>query len=89
MKLATPLVHLNGTPKQSLLDPLLKAYEETAILYHELALTAPNGRDYYPLGAQAFEAAREEHFNRLTSVQRIREELEELINAIEAQGVRP
>ena len=85
MKLAVPLVHLNGTPKQRLLDPLLKAYEETEILYRELAQTAPNARDYYVQDNDVWPQAVEQHSARLGLVRKLREELERLINAIIAQ----
>ena len=68
-----PRIHLNGSSPESLLDGLLTVRSALTNALDALAENAPNARDYYPLGALAFQAAAVEHADRLarlTSVQR-------------------
>lgn len=81
--LQLPTIHLNGTSRDGLVDPLVEAYGKLGDAYDSLKQTAPNGRDYYPQGPAAFEAARQQHESRLRRVDELRSELEELINAIQ------
>lgn len=44
----TPIIHLNGTSKESLLEALENAYAAVREAMDKLRECAPNGRDYYP-----------------------------------------
>lgn len=77
-----PTVHPNGTPKET----LCKGYED---VYDALdnALTlmkeaAPNGRDYYPQGDDAFANACNEHRERAAKIREVMKELESLIGHV-------
>lgn len=47
-KIITPIVHLNGTAKQVLIDNLIDIREALKTAIDLLAEHAPHGRDYYP-----------------------------------------
>ena len=70
-----PCIHLNGTSPQALLD--LYADACTALLAAERAhyASAPNARDYYPLGPSAYEQALQEHYQRCDRLQTVRTEI--------------
>ena len=81
-----PTIHLNGTSKDGLIEPL-----HNAILALDAAITAvceaaPNARDYYPQGPAAFTAAQDEHTARLKQLDAVKEELETLAAAIYEGG---
>ena len=78
----TPTIHMNGTSRNSLLDEINDAMRALSVALEKLALMAPNARDYYPQGEDAFGKARQEHANRLTSVRKVREELKTLAESI-------
>lgn len=79
-----PTIHLNGTSKQSLIDGLCEASGAIGLAYASLKQTAPNGRDYYPQGPAALEAAIAEHNGRLLRLDAVMDEVDELIRAIDA-----
>lgn len=81
-----PTVHLNGTSKDALLEALEKASEALETAYHAIKRTAPNGRDYYPQQVQAFDAAVREHSGRLSRVDGVKNEIDEMIRGVESQG---
>ncbi len=73
-----PTIHLNGT-SASALDEQQRAVGTAAYaLLSALQDAAPNARDYYPQGPDAFAAARREHSEQCDSVRRI-------LAAVEAQ----
>ena len=82
-RMTTPTIHLNGTSKQGLGEPLLAAYDKLSEAYVALKETAPNGRDYYPQGPQAMQTATDEHMSRLRRVDEVRAEIEQLLIAID------
>lgn len=82
--LLAPLVHLNGTGKKDLVDALDNAYGALDEAYAALKRTAPNGRDYYPLGPNAIDTAMQEHQDRLRRLDALMKEVEAMIGAIEA-----
>ena len=62
----TPIIHLNGNSKQSLLDALKEAYRAVRAAMDALRQCAPNGRNFYPepgrlQRAEAQHRARQEH----------------------------
>ncbi len=44
----SPIVHLNGTSPERLIDALSDAYDAVNTAIDKLRECAPNGRDYYP-----------------------------------------
>jgi hypothetical protein len=81
-----PTIHLNGTSKDSLVEGLCNASAALDAAYQELKKTAPNGRDYYPQGAKAMEAAEREHMSRLRRLDEVKKEVDELAEAIYQAG---
>jgi hypothetical protein len=70
---------MNGTSAQALYDGAEAAYNALQEAQRLLCEAAPNGRDYYPQGPQAFYGAQDEHFNRLQRLQSVMAELEGLM----------
>lgn len=52
-----PTIHLNGTAKQDLQAGYEAAYRAIGAALDTLAQCSPNGRDYYPQGADALPKA--------------------------------
>ena len=78
-----PTIHLNGTSKVNLIESLEEASFAIDNAYQALKETAPNGRDYYPQGPQAFTAADQEHVARLRKLDEVKEEIDALTVAID------
>lgn len=81
-----PSVHLNGTSKQELLDGYVNA---ATALRHALVVvraTAPNGRDYYPQGAESIRQAEREYSARIEKIDLIVDELMALATAVDEGG---
>lgn len=55
-----PIIHLNGNSRKTLLDQYTKADEAAAVLIEAFMGIDFHARDYYPLGAEAFDRARHE-----------------------------
>ncbi len=77
-----PCIHLNGTSKVSLITALCTASDALYVACKALRQTAPNGRDFYPLGPGAFSKAEEEHRSRLQRLDAIKAEIDALTIAI-------
>ena len=82
----TPTIHLNGTSADALIDALVTASNRITDAIHALADAAPNARDYYPQGPDAYGRARAEHVSRLDRLQSVHAELCDLYNAISDQA---
>lgn len=78
-----PTIHMNGTSKESLLRGWDKAYVAINDAMNALAEAGPNGRDFYPQGPEALAIAIKEHSARMTKLDEVRSELQELCNSIE------
>ncbi len=83
MKVIPPLVHINGTSKQELLDQRFDAIDAIVAAGDALAKTAPNGRDHYPAGPEYLEKAEEQFERRRNWLRQIMLELEEEIRQIQ------
>ena len=81
-KLAIPTVHLNGTSAGELVDQLCDAVTAIRAAEKTLANACPNGRDYYPQGADAVQEALRQHANRLHHLRAVRDELDEIAETI-------
>lgn len=81
-----PLIHLNGTSAEE----LEKRYRACACLLNEamnaLYLAAPNARDYYPLGDQAFAEAQKRHDARIAAVAMVQRECLALLEHVVDQA---
>lgn len=73
-----PTIHLNGTNARDLLEDQMKAMNAIREAIRLLAAAGPNGRDYYPQGAQAIQHALEEHDQRLLVLRNVLAEVEAL-----------
>lgn len=74
-----PCIHLNGTSAAELERAYSAAYSAVQLSIDAVAATGPNGRDYYPLGAEAMESAQNEHASRMAALGKIEQELLELL----------
>lgn len=80
--MAVPTIHLNGTNPDRLIDDLCTASNALDAAYQALKVTSPNGRDYYLQGADALNEAEREHRSRLSRVDQVKNEIDELALAI-------
>ncbi len=84
--LQMPMVHLNGTGKLSLLGQLSDASDALNAAYDAIKRAAPNGRDYYPLGPDAMQAATDQHLDRLQRLDAIKAELDAMAEHVYDAG---
>jgi hypothetical protein len=82
-----PIIHLNGTSKESLLDGYVEVYKALKFSVDKLYDAAPNGRDYYVHrdGEKAFRKARKQHEDRINKIQLVMNEIEYIINSIDCE----
>lgn len=85
-KLETPVVHLNGTSKQGLLDQLREATRAINTAREKLHLAAPHGRDYYVRDDDAYRRAAVQHRSRDERLGSVYDELMEIVRAVRDQG---
>lgn len=84
-----PTIHLNGTSKGELMRQLQAASAALLDAIHAMQNAAPNGRDYYPQGDNAIQAATVEHSARITKVEDVRAEIYRLMeHVVDAEGGR-
>lgn len=81
-KIMIPLVHLNGTSKQSLLDQYENAIKALEDAKEVLLKSAPNGRDYYPLEEGAYGIAFNQHVTRIGKIDSVINELASIVEEI-------
>jgi hypothetical protein len=77
-----PLLHLNGSGTKNLLPPAENALDALAVAYPLLREMAPNQRDYYPLGEEAWTAARDEHIALCAKLREVLEAVESHVEHI-------
>lgn len=73
--LEMPFIHLNGTSRESLEEQVSTAYGAILNAVKALEGMHPNGRDYYPKGADALARATEQHQSRVDRLVAIKDEL--------------
>jgi hypothetical protein len=78
-----PLVHLNGTGREQLAAQYESAALALTTAIDALMEAAPNARDYYPLGPDAFSEAQREHASRLSRLLTVKDELSALWEHVE------
>ena len=76
-QLTYPLVHMNGTSKEDLLDGYQKAWEALSRASDALAATSPHARDYYPKenGNREYGYAYRQHLDRMCAIEVIMDEI--------------
>lgn len=77
-----PTIHINGTSRERLLEALVNANDALIRAQMAVAETAPNARDYYPQGPDAIRHADREHLARMQKLIDVRQELEDIAEAI-------
>jgi hypothetical protein len=86
MKIMTPTIHLNGSNAESLKGEYMAAYEAAQDLLLKLSEIDLNARDYYvQANPLAFQIACTQSVARYQAVKNIRNELEQIIMAIQDQ----
>lgn len=88
MQLPVPTIHLNGTSQNNLLDAVVEARAAVQAAVEALTAASPNGRDYYPQGAGAFEVADGWFRKRIAALSVLADDLQELAMAIADGGKR-
>lgn len=73
-ELVLPIVHLNGTAYQELLEQRSNVIDALRNAADVLAVMAPNGRDYYPVDG-LLAAAEKQHRDRIAIVTRLLQEI--------------
>jgi len=84
-ELVVPLVHLNGTGKDELVEQITHAVHGAQAFLDALAKMSPHGRDYYPLGDDALPKAVDQHRSRMARVESIVDELGDLYLKVDDQ----
>jgi len=84
MQIAIPTLHANGSSRDAIVEPIIDASEALLAAERALIATAPNPRDYYPQGEGAFAIAAEQHNARVRLLQKIREEIYGIAEAVDA-----
>ncbi len=78
-----PTIHLNGTSKSGLQEPLEQAIRQLQVAIDKVHETYPNGRDYYPQGDGAISQAMKEHADRIALLKSVHDELSAIYFAID------
>lgn len=73
-----PTIHLNGSGPARLLAELIDASAALSGALAALKRGAPNARDYYPQGPGAYQAAADEHMDRMRRVAAVQDEIDAL-----------
>lgn len=85
--IAVPTVHLNGTSAKELLNQLKDAFTAVRQANEKLAQAAPHARDYYVQNDRAYALAREQHVQRVKSLEAVAADLERIAIAIQDQTI--
>lgn len=73
-----PTLHLNGTSREQLLTDYTEAYNEIRAAIGAMRRITFHARDYYVQGPGAYDNARMEFWERISHLERISSELEEI-----------
>lgn len=79
-KVCLPVVHLNGTSRETLYEGYYRAYEALRLFERELGETVFHARDYYPKGETAWEEARAQRHEVHLKLKDIKEYLKAFVN---------
>ncbi len=75
---SVPTIHLNGTSADALIEQLTGAGGALRAAIRALDEAAPNARDYYVQGADAYAKASREHLSRVERVRAVLDEVYEI-----------
>lgn len=86
---AFPIVHMNGSGRAGLLEPIFDAAMAGRRFADAIAATAPNMRDFYPLqdGAERYKTARAEHVARIAAIRAILVDLEAIAEHLQEAAI--
>jgi hypothetical protein len=84
-----PTIHVNGDTGEKLCADFLEAYKAICHAEDLLAVTGPNGRNYYPQGPEALIAAIEEHQERMALLSKVGNECLELAKYCADNSITP
>lgn len=79
-----PIININGTDKQDLVDPRIAALDHINDVIETLKHVTPNGRDY-PGQAERCLADRQKHYDRIAALRSLYEEIYAEAIAIKGQ----
>lgn len=83
-----PTVHLNGTSGHELMRQAIEARKAVEAAITLVDECAPNARDYYPQGADAWRDAHGEHVSRIAHLRTVSAELQEIIDHVDDQTTK-
>ena len=83
--LITPIVHGNGTSKSALLEQQLEIMNNLRGALKAMREATPNGRDYYPVSADAVVEARDAFNERYNAINQIFADFEKIALEIHKQ----
>jgi len=78
-----PTLHINGTGKIMLMNGYLEAYTALRKAEEAMCKIEFNARDYYVQGPEAWMEAVREMDARLAAIDKVKKEIEEILNAID------
>lgn len=84
-----PTLHLNGTGRNDLLRQSREACRALERAIEAMSEATPHGRDYYPQGPDATNAARNAHVARMDALRAVLAEQTEIYHAIARMPGRP
>lgn len=79
-QIITPIIHLNGDRRETLLANIEHAYEAVQNAIEALQRCAPNGRNFYPVPGR-FEKAEAQHWTRM-------EHLGSVLTSLKAEAIQ-
>ena len=85
IQIAAPTVHMNGTSAERLIEDYQAAASVVETAFNALCAAAPNARDYYVEGPEAFGQAQREHEARAAALRKVFLELEALVLDVDSQ----
>jgi hypothetical protein len=74
-----PIVHFNGSSPERLAAQYEAARDAVYVALDAMREAAPNARDYYPIGDDAFARAAVEHVRRLQALEVMLKEMDQLL----------
>lgn len=77
-----PTIHSNGTSRDALMDDYQAFGDSLRAALRACERAIPNGRDYYPQGADASRGAIEEHGRRCRAIREMQVDVQEIIEHI-------
>lgn len=82
-----PTIHLNGTNWEALLEQQASTMTAISNALQALRNSAPNARDYYPQGPEAFHTADLEHRARVSKLELVFTEIEAIAEHVMEAGM--